>query len=239
MRNGQWLAILTVSGLLRAGYAMGSDVPKYIAVETSPIAPVAAVRESAQGNATSMWEFATDFNVNGKFSTGPELWLGTFAMRSKADDPTERVRREDLQYAERQKIDASSLKWNVTLFESGYSMRGWFLKTGYSYTKVLSRAHRYYETDFTLENAENTEANITDYRHGVYGAFGQRWHFWNHNATVTVGVNYTHYFRRQIHVESPDVDAREDYLELIEKMPDARLSARPIPQADFRVGFLF
>jgi hypothetical protein len=160
-------------------------------------------------------------------------------MRSKADEETARVRREDLQYTERQKLDANSIKWNVTLFESGYSMRGWFIKTGYSYTKVMSRAHRFFETDFALENSENVEANIVDYRHGVYGAFGERWHFWNHNVTVSVAVNYTHYFRRKIHVESEDVDAEQDYLDLIERIPDTRLSARPIPAADFRVGFLF
>jgi hypothetical protein len=231
-----WALLTTV--LLPVSRARAGDVPKFIAVEISPVAPVAAARESSQGNAASMWEFATDFNVNGKFTTGPELWLGTFAMRSKAESSETHVRREDLQYSERQKLDASSLKWNVTLFESGYSMRGWFIKTGYSYTKVLSRAHRYFEA-FGVDDPENVESNIVDYRHGVYGAFGERWHFWSHNVTVSVAVNYTHYFRRRLEVESQDSDARGDYLELIERIPDTRLSARPIPAADFRVGFLF
>ncbi|MEZ4741473.1 MAG: hypothetical protein R3B45_03360 [Bdellovibrionota bacterium] len=233
------LVCFCVVNVMRMPTARAADVPRYVAFEFNPLAPIAAARANATGNSVSMWDFGVDFNVAGKFCTGPEIWLGNFSISSEAQNEAERIRREDFQYTERQKLDATKINWNVSFFESGYAMRGWFVRAGYSYTKVNSKANRFYESQYGLDNAENVQSIVTDYRHGIYGSFGQRWHFWDHKASLTIGISYTHNFKRDINTESIDEDAEKDYLTLIEQIPDTRLSAKPMPTADLRLGFLF
>jgi hypothetical protein len=177
-------------------------------------------------------------------STGPELWTGTFTVRGPTD-ATESYRREDFWPGERQKLDAVRLRWTIAKWEQPASMRGWFLKGGYSYTRINSRANRYTEDggegDALPANILGTPDDetdlVTDIRHGASLAFGNRWAFLDQALTVNLGTSVTANFKRDVSVDSKDTNARKDYETLIDDLPDTRMSTRPMPEVNLGVGY--
>jgi hypothetical protein len=241
------LGTLSILPLILIGLeANAADVNKKIIVELDPIAPTtASFDETDTGNATSKWGGSVDFNVAGLISTGPELWTGTFNVTGP-DSPADSVRREDFQFGERHKIDAMRFRWNLTKWEQTQSMRGWYVRAGYSYLRVNSRANRY--TEVSDENdaipfgipvgAPDDDTDlVTDIRHGGMVGFGNRWLFVNQKLSISIGASYTGNFKRSVDIDSKDPDSRKDYDTIIEDIPDARISTRPSPEANLGLGY--
>lgn len=225
-------------------HALGADINRRIIAELDPVAPgSAAYEQESSGIATSKWGGLVDFNMGSVLSTGPELWTGTFAARGDAADP---YRREDLWPGERHKLDAIRLRWTVTRWEQAQSMRGWFLKTGYSYTRINSRANRYDETGgegdavpvvVSTSTPDDDTDLVTDLRHGIIAGFGNRWLMVDQKIALSVGATFTHNFKRTVTVDAKDDDALADYEDMIAKLPDTRMSVRPTPEVNLGVGF--
>jgi len=226
--------------------ANAADINKKIILELDPVAPTtASYDETASGNATSKWGGSVDFNVGGVLSTGPELWTGTFNIRGP-QDAGETVRREDFQFGERHKIDAVRLRWNLTKWEQPQSMRGWYVRTGYSYLRINSRANRYTEVSddndaipfgIPVGRPDDNTDLVTDIRHGGMVGFGNRWLFAKQKLSVTLGASFTGNFKRSVDVDSKDPNARADYDALIEDLQDSRTTTRPSPEANLGLGY--
>lgn len=237
--------LVAVATFALAAEAQAGDVVRRIIVEADPVAPSsAAYEEAATGVTTSKWGGAADFNIAGVLSTGPEFWTGTFVKNGPEEDDT--YRREDFWPGERQKLDAIRLRWMISKWEQPQSMRGWFVKGGYSYTRIDSSANRYDETagegDAVPTNVFGTDPGadkdlVTDIRHGGVVGFGNRWLVWDQKLSVNVGMSYTANFKRSITVDSKDPNARADYDDMIDTLPDTRMNTRPLPEANLLVGY--
>jgi hypothetical protein len=242
--------ILALSFLGTAKVAVAADVNRQIIAEIDPIAPASAQYETKEyGVVTSKWAGNVDFNIAGLFSTGPEFWVGTFNQKAETD--LSNVRREDFQTAdgqfERHKLDATRLRWAFTAWERPQSMRGYYLKTGYSYTRIDSRANRITErtgagdaipfgAGFTEKPDDETDL-VSDIRHGVVLGFGNRWLNMNQRLSVTLGASFTADFKRDLNVESRDPDAKRDYEIIIEDFPETKMSVRPLPEVNLSMGY--
>lgn len=231
---------------LLAFEANAADVNRKITAELDPVAPATASQDEAStGNATSKWGGSVDFNVAGVLSTGPEFWTGTFNVKGP-DDTSETYRREDFWPGERHKLDAVRLRWNLTKWGQSQSMRSWYLRAGYSYLRINSRANRYTESSdgndavpvniFSQDPGDETDL-VVDTRHGVMAGFGNRWLFMDQRVSVTLGTSVTVNFKRSVDVDSKDPNARADYDAIIEDIPDTRMSNRLSPEANLGFGY--
>lgn len=237
---------LALASILSAGVAHAADINRKIIAEVDPVAPgSAAYDEARSGVTTSKYGLAADFNLGGVMSTGPEYWTGTFSQKGEL---TETVRREDMFVGERQKLDAIRLRWMFTAWEQPSSMRGWFVKGGYSYTRVNSRGNRYEEgtagdngdaipANFIVGTPSDETSLVTDIRHGVAAGFGNRWLLWDQKLAITLGTSFTANFKRVVSMDSKDPNARRDYDEMIEKLPDQKMSTRMLPEANLGLGW--
>ena len=236
---------VSVCFLLAGVRAEAGDVVRQVIMEADPVAPASsAYEQSVNGVTTSKYGAAVDFNMGATMSTGPEFWTGTFLVRG--NDSGSVVRREDLWPGERQKIDAMRLRWTFGIWEQGQSMRGWYFKAAYNWTKINSRANRYTEDTSNVAALASTSATdqpndetdlITDMRHGVSVAFGNRW-FVTDRLVATIGSSLTHNVRRTVIVDSKDSMAKADYEALINNtLPDTRMAVRPIPEVNMGVGY--
>jgi hypothetical protein len=227
-------------------HAFAGDVNRKIIAELDPVAPSSAAYEETKNDiATSKWGGAVDFNMAGVISTGPEFWTGTFSQKGP-DEDGKTFRREDMWPGERQKIDAIRLRWMLTKWELPGSMRGWFLKGGYSYTRINSRANRYSEEQgegdaipagmFSAEPDDQTDL-ITDIRHGVAAGFGNRWLFFEQKVSVNLGASFTANFKRTVSIDSKDPNAQADYDDMIENLADTKMSTRPSPEINLGLGY--
>ncbi|MBQ47405.1 MAG: hypothetical protein CMP10_08030 [Zetaproteobacteria bacterium] len=223
------------------------NLVKKFTFEIDPFAPASAIYEGQKEEVTaSNFGGRLDFNIGGTFSMGPEFWSGAYVMKG-AENKTELVRREDLWPNERHKISGIRARWNFTFWEVKSAMRGWFLKTGYSYTKIESRANRY--TEHSADgNAIPSSANyglpddetdfINELRHDAVLGFGQRWFFWG-KLTSTVEVTIAQSFKREVNVESKDPRAELDYTALADNIPFTKFSSKPYPELNFTMGYAF
>jgi len=225
---------ITLAGV-RSQPVYGADIRRVLSAEIDPVAPTAALALSKGQDRTTMWGGQVDFNV-GQVATGPELWIGNFT-RKGPEEADDHVRREDLQYGESHKIEASRFRWTVSMWEKPSSMRGWFIKGGYSYTAIQSRAHREYSARLDTP-ATPMDSNIVDTRHGMMAGFGQRWAIIDSAATITLSISSTFNFKRSLAVDSDDEDAEADYKSLTETIPYARMSLRSVPEASLALGWL-
>lgn len=238
--------LVLVVATIQTSVALAADINKRIIAEIDPVAPgSAAYEEQSSGIATSKWGGLVDFNMGNVLSTGPEFWTGTFAAKGPSDGHSS-YRREDLWPGERQKLDAIRLRWTLTRWEQPSSMRGWFIKGGYSYTRINSRANRYDESGgegdalpvMIPSSMPNDDTDlVTDLRHGVVVGFGNRWLFVDQKISVSIGATFTKNFKRVISVDSKDPDARADYDDMISKLPDTRMSVRPTPEVNLGLGY--
>ena len=243
MRVSQF-AVLSALALVAIKVEAG-DVVRQIVAETDPIAPASsAYEQSVNGVTTSKYGAAVDFNMGATMSTGPEIWNGTFLLRG--DDSGSTVRREDLWPGERHKIDAMRFRWTFGVWEQGQSMRGWYFKSAYNWTRINSRANRYTEnmsgvpalapTTVNDQPSEETDL-ITDVRHGLSAAFGNRWIIGD-RLMASIGASITHNFKRTVTVDSNDSMAKSDYESVINNaLPDTRISTRPTPEVNIGVGY--
>jgi hypothetical protein len=236
---------LAAASLLGAQAAHAADINRKIIAEVDPIAPTSAGYDQARtGIVTSKYGFGADFNLAGVLSTGPEYWTGTFTQKGQASDT---LRREDMFVGERQKLDAIRLRWMFTGWENPSSMRGWYVKAGYSYIRVNSRGNRYEEgsgaqgdaipQSFVVGNPSDDTSLVTDIRHGVAVGFGERWLVWDQKLAITLGTSATANFKRTVSVDTKDANARKDYDDMIETLPDQKMSIRPLPEVNLGLGW--
>lgn len=239
------LAAAAILPLFAAAPVLGADVNRRIIAEIDPVAPASAAYDEAKYDMSeSKWGGLVDFNMGNVVSTGPEVWTGSFTVRGPKEQDSE-YRREDFWPGERQKLNAVRLRWTITRWENPQSMRGWFMKMGYSYTRIDSRANRYQEeggegdaVPVNLMPGNTDEASVvTDLRHGVVGAFGNRWLLADQKISINLGCSFTSNFKRQVNVDGKDPNTRADYDALIESIPDTRMSVRPMPEANLGVGY--
>lgn len=228
--------------------AFASDVLRNIIVEADPVAPTSSMYEQQQsGVSTSKWGAGLDYNLAARISTGPEYWMGQFVVKG-AEAGTSGIRREDFWPGERQKIDATRFRWNIGFWEQAQSMRGWYCKMAYSYTKISSRANRFTESVSSSGSALTTSVSdapsdetdfVTDTRHGVSASFGSRWFIYE-RITASIGASITKNLKRTIDVDSSDPNAKADYETLINNtLPDTRISSRPTPEVNMGLGYAF
>lgn len=221
------------------------DVVRRLVLEADPVAPASSIYEQNQnGVTTSKYGASVDFNIGAYMTTGPELWTGTFLVRG--DDSGANYRREDLWPGERQKLDAMRFRWTFGIFEQGQSMRGWYLKGAYSWLRINSRANRFTEdmaaspalaAGAVLDQPNDETDLITDMRHGVSLAVGNRW-ILGDSFMASVGASLTHNFRRSVSVDSTDPMAKADYEALINQtLPDTRMATRPMPEVNIGLGY--
>lgn len=239
------LFFILVGGIL-AQQSLAADINKKIITELDPVAPGSASYDEQHNDiATSKFGGNVDFNVGGIIATGPEFWTGNFVKNGyKGSEPT--YRREDMFPGERHKLDAVRLRWMITKWEMPASMRGWYVKAGYSYLRINSRANRYSEiytgndaipnNTFSDNPSEETDL-ITDIRHGIATGFGNRWLFFNQALSLTLGTSFTSNFKRTIATDSKDQMAKRDYETFIEELPDTKMSLRPSPEINLSVGY--
>lgn len=234
------LVLLALGSRVEAG-----DVLRQIVLEVDPVAPASsAYEQSVNKVTTSKYGAGVDFNMGTTLSTGPEFWTGTFVARG--DDSGASFRREDLWPGERHKIDAVRFRWTFGIWEQAQSMRGWYFKTAYNWTRINSRANRYTEdmssaptlaASSVLDQPNDETDLITDMRHGISFAFGNRWVVAD-NLMATIGASLTHNFRRTVSVDSKDTMAKADYETLINNMlPDTRIAVRPTPEVNIGLGY--
>lgn len=237
---------LALGALALAASAQAADINRKIVAEFDPVAPSSAAYDhAASGIDASKFGAGVDFNLAGVFSTGPELWTGNFNIEGKDAQPNG-YSRDELFPGEKEKISAIRLRWNVTAWEQPASMRGWYFRAAYSYTKVDSRANMYTTTstgndaipaNFFGGSPDDNIDLITDTRHGVAFELGNRWMLWNQNLSVTLGASITGNFKRTVSVESKDPNARSNYDALLEKLADTRMNTRPTPEANLGLGY--
>lgn len=237
--------LLAALGIGMSSAAFAGNSLKRVAVELDPVAPASAVYDGQKHIATSSkWGGLVDFNF-GSLSTGPELWTGNFVVKGPSD-PTQTYRREDLWPEEQQKLEGLRLRWTVTRWEVPESMRGWYVKAGYSFTSIVSRANRFPATigagttrpGVIPGSSPDTETQVvTDRRHGVVLGAGVRWMFFDQTLTLAVGTSITSNFKRSVGIEGHDPNARADYDDMIEHLPETKMSARPFPEANIALGF--
>jgi hypothetical protein len=224
----------------------GADISRRLIMEIDPMASSSSVYDQNYNNMTnSRWGGHVDFNVGGIISTGPEFWLGAFTVRGPTE-PDQTYRREDLWPGERQKLDALRLRWHFTLWENGASMRGWYVSSAYNYLRVNSRANRFAEPVGTADavpvgtysgNPDENTSLVTDIRHGFGLGVGNRWLFLDQKLTFTLGISMTRFIKRALNVEGKDPNTKTDYEDLIESIPDTRMSTRGLPEANLGIGF--
>jgi len=242
------IASTAIAGsLLMGSSAYAGMTAKSIVVEVDPIAPVsAATEENKQDISSNKWGGSVDFNIAANFSTGPEFWSGTYsAQGATAEDAA--YRRQDLWPGEREKLSAMRLRWNVTKWEMGESMKGWYMKAAYSYTRIDARANRY-ESSLGLGGSlpviESSDVNeqadlVTDVRHGVALGAGNRWHVLNQKLSITIGASMTANVKRVVSVDGGNETARADYDALIETLPDTRVATRMTPEVNLGLGWVW
>lgn len=241
------IQMIPVMLAVRSQMAMAGDVIRSVIAEVDPVAPTSSFYEQSQnGVTTSKWGVGADFNMSGRFSTGPEFWTGSFLVKGSDSASPAGLRREDFWPGERQKIDAVRFRWNLTMWEQAQSMRGWYVKAGYSYTKISSRANRFTES-VDSQNLATTQDDspmdetdlIADTRHGVSLGAGSRW-FLYERVTASIGASITGNFRRTVDVDSRDPQARADYEDLINhSLADTKMATRPLPEVNVAVGYAF
>jgi len=240
-------SLILTAAFLVAGTASAADVNRKIIAEIDPVQPTSAsYEENVNGVTTSKWGGLVDFNAGGVVSTGPEIWTGTFSVKGPSSDSGDSYRREDFWPNERHKLDAIRLRWTITRWEQPSSMRGWFIKGGYSYTRINSRANRHTEAGGegdaipailpSSDPGDETDL-VSDLRHGVVGGFGNRWAFFDQKLTLNVGMSFTLNFKRTITVDSKDPNARADYEQMIADLPETRMSTRPNPEGNVGIGY--
>lgn len=237
---------LTVLAALSAQAAQAGDINKKIIAELDPVAPGSATYEEQTNDVTtSKFGGAVDFNIGGVISTGPDIWTGNFVMKGANEDGAT-YRREDMFPGERHKLDATRLRWMITRWEMPSSMRGWYVRAGYSYLRINSRANRYTEwndgndtapINFFSENPSDETDLITDIRHGLAAGFGNRWLFWDQALSLSLGASFTSNFKRTVSVDSRDAMARRDYDAMIANLPDTKMSVRPTPEVNLGLGY--
>jgi hypothetical protein len=239
--------VLGFLSFAHASAIYAGDVLRTIIAEADPIAPTSSVYEQNQtGVVTNKWGAGVDFNLGGRISTGPEYWMGTFVVKGPDGAETPTARREDFWPGERHKIDATRFRWNIGMWEQKQSMRGWYFKAAYSYTKINSRANRYTEsTDanglaYVPSDVPGDETDlVTDIRHGISASFGTRW-FVYERLTASIGASISKSFKRSVEVDSTDPKAKADYEEMIEnRLPDTRITTRPTPEVNLGLGYAF
>jgi len=231
--------VLLIAANFGAIDAYSFNTFRTLSLELDPLAPATSLATRVDNFRAEEWGGQAEFNVTGRLATGPEVWIGNFKAQGPADAAVA-TRREDLQYGEQQKVDATRLRWCVTLWEIPMSMRGWYIKAGYAYTRVNSRANRLYGWETNLEAQDPMESTdlVTDIRHGGVVGFGQRWLFFDQRATLTVGLSYTQNFRRDVSLAGRDPDARADYDAFIEDAPSTKISARALPETNVGFGYV-
>jgi hypothetical protein len=240
---------LALGAATAASSANASDVLKKIDAEVDPVAPASASYETTNdGVTTQKWGANVDFNMGGIISTGPELWVGNFTMKGPDASSNATYRRQDLYPGESQRLDAIRLRWNFTAWELPMSMRGWYMKAGYSYTRINSKANKILQQDGQGDAmpanlpgapADNTEL-VTDIRHGVMAGFGNRWLFSSDQRwSVTLGASVTSNFKRELYADGKDSNGLKDYNEVINSLPDTRMSTRPTPEVNMSMGCAF
>jgi hypothetical protein len=237
--------VLLCIGYAHAGQA--GDVLRDIIMEADPVAPTSSAYEQESSKvSTSKWGLAVDFNT-GNLSTGPEIWTGSFLVKGRDGASIESTRREDFWPGERQKIDATRIRWNIGYWQQAQSMRGMYAKVAYNYTKINSRANRYTEIQDTktglttkpIDNPNDETDLITDVRHGVSLGVGSRW-FLYERLTASIGASITQNIRRTVDVDSHDDNAEADYTDLINsQLPDTKMSTRPMPEVNMGLGYAF
>lgn len=224
--------------------AQAGELNRKMVVEVDPLAPVLGSTLTSSGNSTSTYGFNVDFNLNG-ITTGPEMWSGTF-RRNPKDPNSNHIRPEDLDPGEFYKMSATRFRWMVSKFQVPETMRGWFVRGGWSYTKITSRQTMnndgsegqdpVYLKDGTLP--AQLESDIVDERQGIVLSFGERWAFMKNRISLSLSASYTYNFRRKISVDSEDPDAKADFEAMIEEIEDNRMSASPFPEAQLTFGYL-
>lgn len=224
----------------------GADISRKLIMEIDPIASSSSVYDQNYNNMTnSRWGGHVDFNVGGIISTGPEFWVGAFTLRGPTD-PTQTYRREDFWPGERQKLDATRLRWHFTIWENAASMRGWYVTTAYNYMRINSRANRFAEPAGTADavpvgtysgNPDENTSLVTDIRHGLAAGIGNRWLFLNQKLSFSLGMSMTRYMKRSVNFEGKDPNTKTDYDNLIETIPDTRMSTRGLPEANLGLGY--
>ncbi len=238
--------IIATLTIVIAGTAQAAEIARNIVAELDPVAPTSASFEhNINDVATSKWGALADFNAKDVVSTGPEIWTGTFNVHGPSE-PTASYRREDFWPGERHKLDAIRLRWNITRWERPRAMHGWFVKGGYSYTRISSHANRHTEeggagdaVPVTLPTSDPGDETdfVSDVRHGLVGGFGNRWTFFEQKLTLSLGASITLNFQRTVSVDSNDPNARADYEQMIRDLPETRLSTRPIPEGNLGIGY--
>lgn len=229
-----------------ASQGFAASVNRKIIAELDPVAPASASYEQQKHHVTTnKFGANVDFNLGGVISTGPEFWSGSFVTKGDASEGP--VRREDLYPGERHKVNASRLRWTFSMWEVPSSMRGWYVKTGYNFVRIDSRANRYTEvvsesgdaipTGVFADSPDDETDLITDERHGAMFGFGNRWLFAGESMTLTMGASFTSNFRREVAVDSKDSQARADYDDMINTLPDTRISERPTPEINLSLGY--
>ncbi len=237
---------IALLGLLYQAPAWGLGVQKYLVFELDPLAPIGAAydQSSKNGVSSNQWAGRVDFNVQGMFSTGPEMQVGSYVLHG-TEDNVNSVRREDLWPGEHEKVGISRFRWNITFWETPESMRGWFVTTGYEYARIDSKANRYTEgpgigvpVGAPLDTPDDETDLVTDIRHGVRVAFGERWLFAN-KFTTSLELSFHKMTRREVSVTSKDPLARADYDASIETLRILPATARAYPEAKLGVGYAF
>ena len=225
-------------------WALGAQ--KVLVVELDPLAPLQAYYDQSikQGVSSNQWAGRVDFNVQGIFSTGPEMQVGSYVKRG-VESNVNSVRREDLWPGEHQKIGLSRFRWNISFWEIPETMRGWFVTAGYEYARIDSKANRYTEgpgdavpVGAPIDVPDDETDLVTDIRHGVRLAFGERWVFAN-KYTTSLELSLHRMTRREVSVTSKDSLARADYDASVEELRIFPATARSYPEAKLGIGYAF
>ncbi len=244
--NRSHLLTLSALGFLHQAPLWALGAQKVLVLEIDPLAPMQAYYDQSVKNGVSsnQWAGRVDFNVQGVLSTGPEMQVGSYVMRGDESNVSS-VRREDLWPGEHHKIGLSRFRWNISLWEIPETMRGWYVTLGYEYARIDSKSNRYTEgpgdavpVGAPLDKPDDETDLVTDIRHGVRFAFGERWVFAN-KYTTSLELSFHRMTRREVSVTSKDSLARADYDAAVEDLRIFPATAQAYPEAKLGLGYAF
>jgi len=213
------------------GYNTGTgrfvDQDRTYAVEIDAYTPTKAYQGSEGNNKVQEWGGELQYNLT-DIIISAEFWFGEYEKKNNRPEGASLSEGEayDILYNRHQIF--------VGTFSKKEQMKGWYVKGGYSYTKIDAEA--------TLLDKEGTVSganynNLDEVRHGITVAAGHRYTFLKNRCSLNLGLSHTKTTSRSISEQNANLESR--YGSILANAGDKRLGSKDFPEIRVALGVLF